>query len=96
VIAGPNGAGKTTFARRYPPEYEGLVRFVNADLLAGGLSPLNPELAAVKAARLVLQEIDLIEQELGKHSGKELRKNQQCLENRAARCAVPGAFAPLR
>jgi len=58
VIAGPNGAGKTTFARRYLPEYEGLVHFVNADLLASGLSPLKPELAAVKAGRLVLQEID--------------------------------------
>jgi predicted ABC-type ATPase len=52
VIAGPNGAGKTTFARRYLPEYEGLVHFVNADLLASGLSPLKPELAAVKAGRL--------------------------------------------
>src|SRR5579863_4598990 len=58
VIAGPNGAGKTTFARRYLPEDEGLVHFVNADLLASGLSPLKPELAAVKAGRLVLQEID--------------------------------------
>lgn len=58
VIAGPNGAGKTTFARRYLPEDVGMVHFVNADLIAGGLSPLNPELAAIAAARMVLREID--------------------------------------
>ena len=58
VIAGPNGSGKTTFARRYLPEDAGVVHFVNADLIASGLSPLKPELAAIAAARLVLQEID--------------------------------------
>ena len=58
VIAGPNGAGKTTFARRYLPESAGVLHFVNADLIASGLSPLEPELAAIAAARLVLQEID--------------------------------------
>ena len=58
VIAGPNGAGKTTFARRYLPEDEGVVYFVNADLIASGLSPLKPELAAIRAGRLVLEEID--------------------------------------
>lgn len=58
VVAGPNGAGKTTFARRYLPEDASVVHFVNADLIAGGLSPLKPELAAIAAARLVLREID--------------------------------------
>jgi predicted ABC-type ATPase len=58
VIAGPNGAGKTTFARRYLPEDEGVVHFVNADLIASGLSPLRPELAAIRAGRLVLHEVD--------------------------------------
>jgi predicted ABC-type ATPase len=58
VIAGPNGAGKTTFARRYLPEDAGVVHFVNADLIATGLSPLKPELAAIAAARMVLREID--------------------------------------
>jgi len=58
VIAGPNGAGKTTFARRYLPEDAGMVHFVNADLIAGGLSPLKPQLAAMAAARMVLREID--------------------------------------
>ena len=50
IIAGPNGAGKTTFARRYLPEAYGIVHFVNADLIAAGLSPIKPELAAIAAA----------------------------------------------
>jgi predicted ABC-type ATPase len=58
VVAGPNGAGKTTFAREYLPEFARIVNFVNADLIAGGLSPLKPELAAIAAARMVLREID--------------------------------------
>jgi predicted ABC-type ATPase len=58
VIAGPNGAGKTTFARRYLPEDAGVIHFVNADLIASGLSPLRPELAAIPAARMLLGELD--------------------------------------
>jgi predicted ABC-type ATPase len=46
VIAGPNGAGKTTFARDYLLSIAGLIHFVNVDLIAGGISPLRPELAA--------------------------------------------------
>jgi len=58
VIAGPNGAGKTTFAREYLPSDAGVVHFVNADLIASGLSPFRPELAALAAGRLVLRELD--------------------------------------
>ena len=58
LIAGPNGSGKTTFARRYLPEDADVIHFVNADLIASGLSPLKPELAAIAAARTVLREID--------------------------------------
>jgi predicted ABC-type ATPase len=58
VIAGPNGAGKTTFARQYLLQDARVIHFVNADLIAGGLSPLKPELAAIAAARMVLREID--------------------------------------
>lgn len=57
LIAGPNGSGKTTFAREYLQRDARVLNFVNADLVAAGLSPLRPELAAVAAARLVLQEI---------------------------------------
>jgi predicted ABC-type ATPase len=57
VIAGPNGAGKTTFAREFLLREIGVIHFVNADLIAGGLSPLRPELAARQAGRLVLMEL---------------------------------------
>lgn len=58
VIAGPNGAGKTTFARTYLASIAGVVHFINADLIAGGLAPLDPQLAAVTAGKLVLSELD--------------------------------------
>lgn len=58
IIAGPNGAGKTTFARRFLPQYAQCTNFVNADLIAQGLSPLKPEAAAMRAGRLVLEEIE--------------------------------------
>ena len=58
VIAGPNGAGKTTFARQFLPRDVGVVHFVNADLIASGLSPLKPELAALRAGLLVISELD--------------------------------------
>ena len=57
IIAGPNGAGKTTFAREFLPTDADLPNFVNADLIAAGLSPFAPELAAFKAGRLMLKEI---------------------------------------
>ncbi len=57
IIAGPNGAGKTTFARSFLPEEAQCPRFINADLIAAGLSPFAPEAAALKAGRLMLQEI---------------------------------------
>jgi predicted ABC-type ATPase len=58
IIAGPNGAGKTTFAREFLPKDARIVHFVNADLIAGGLSPLRPELAALSGGRLFLAELD--------------------------------------
>lgn len=58
IIAGPNGAGKTTFAREFLPHEAALPVFVNADLIAAGLSPFDPAAAAIRAGRLMLQEID--------------------------------------
>ena len=57
IIAGPNGAGKTTFARSFLPEEAQCPHFINADLIAAGLSPFSPEAAALKAGRLMLAEI---------------------------------------
>jgi len=59
IIAGPNGAGKTTFARQFLPNYADCRNFINADLIAQGVSPFSPEAAAFRAGRLMLQEIDL-------------------------------------
>ena len=58
IIAGPNGAGKTTFAREFLPKDAAIVHFVNADLIAVGLSPLRPESANLAACRLFLHELD--------------------------------------
>lgn len=57
IIAGPNGAGKTTFALKYLPLAQ-CRHFVNADLIAAGLSPLAPEQQSVAASRLFLRQIE--------------------------------------
>ncbi len=58
IIAGPNGAGKTTFAREFLPQEAKCKVFVNADLIAAGLSPFAPETAALQAGRLMLAQIE--------------------------------------
>lgn len=58
IIAGPNGAGKTTFAREYLLKEADCPDFVNVDLIAAGLSPFDPERAAIRAGRLMLSEIE--------------------------------------
>ena len=57
MIAGPNGAGKTTFAREFLPNEASCPVFVNADLIAAGLSPFAPEAAAMDAGRVMLAQI---------------------------------------
>ena len=57
IIAGPNGSGKTTFTKMFLPEYVNCPNFVNADLIAQGLAPFEPRAAAIKAGKLVLQQI---------------------------------------
>ncbi|NJA05429.1 hypothetical protein HC024_06740 [Methylococcaceae bacterium WWC4] len=57
IIAGPNGAGKTTFALKYLPLAQ-CRHFVNADLIAAGLSPLAPDEQTLAASRLFLREIE--------------------------------------
>ncbi|MCL1826057.1 MAG: zeta toxin family protein [Betaproteobacteria bacterium] len=58
IIAGSNGAGKTTFARRFIPATVNITQFVNADLIAYGLSPFAPEREAIQAGRLMLRQIN--------------------------------------
>jgi predicted ABC-type ATPase len=58
VIAGCNGAGKTTFAKEFLPKEVKCLRFLNADEIARGLSPLKPSAGAVRAARLLLTQVN--------------------------------------
>ena len=57
IVAGSNGAGKTTFATQFLPKFAKCNEFVNADLIAKGLSPFNPDTAAFSAGRIVLERI---------------------------------------
>jgi len=58
LIAGCNGAGKTTFAKEFLPKEVKCLRFLNADEIARGLSPLKPSAGAIRAARLLLTQVD--------------------------------------
>jgi predicted ABC-type ATPase len=58
VIGGPNGAGKTTAAKVLLPRFTGIVEFVNADEIAKGLSPFNPEGATLAAGRVMLERME--------------------------------------
>lgn len=58
IIAGPNGAGKTTFANEFLPIEAECLNFINADLIAQGLSPFQPSKMAIEAGRLMIQHIN--------------------------------------
>ncbi|MBQ1700810.1 MAG: zeta toxin family protein [Prevotella sp.] len=60
IISGCNGAGKTTASYTVLPEILNCKEFVNADEIARGLSPFNPESVAIEAGRLMLQRIDFL------------------------------------
>ena len=58
VIAGPNGSGKTTFATEFLPNYADCPTFINADTIARGLSGFSPDAVALKAGRILLEQIE--------------------------------------
>ena len=58
IIAGCNGAGKTTASFTILPEVLGCKEFINADEIAKGLSPFQPESVAVQAGRIMLTRMD--------------------------------------
>ena len=57
IIAGSNGSGKTTFAKEFLPHYAKCSNFINADLIAQGLSPFSPAAMGIKAGRLLLSQV---------------------------------------
>ena len=57
IIAGPNGSGKTTFAKEFLPQHVKCPNFINADMIAQGLSPFSPQAVAIKAGRILLGQI---------------------------------------
>lgn len=59
IVAGSNGAGKTTFAREFLPKEVDCPVFVNADLIAAGLSPFEPAAVAIRAGRLMIEELEV-------------------------------------
>lgn len=64
IIAGPNGAGKTTFATEFLPNEAHCPIFINADLIAAELNPLQPDLVALQAGRMMVKMIhDYVEKE---------------------------------
>ena len=58
IVAGPYGAGKTTFAEAFLTQELNCPHFINADLIAKGLSPLRPELARVEAGKTVFRRMN--------------------------------------
>jgi predicted ABC-type ATPase len=60
IIAGCNGAGKTTASYTVLPEMLNCEEFVNADSIAAGLSPFNPESVAIEAGLIMLERIDTL------------------------------------
>jgi len=60
IISGCNGAGKTTASYTVLPEVLDCREFVNADEIARGLSPFNPESVAIEAGRLMLERIECL------------------------------------
>lgn len=63
IIAGPNGAGKTTASKVLLPNVFDTTLFINADIIAAQLKPQNVEAVAMKAARMMLEQIQTTLQE---------------------------------
>ena len=58
IIAGPNGSGKTTFASKFLSKYADRPEFINADEIARGLSRFSPDAVALRAGRILLEQIE--------------------------------------
>jgi len=58
LIGGPNGSGKTTVAKKLLPNFLGVIEYVNADEIAAGLSPFNPESVAYPSRTVDVRKTD--------------------------------------
>ena len=58
IVAGPNGAGKTTFATEFLPSEAECLNFINADLIANGLSPFQPDKVAIEAGKIMIRQMN--------------------------------------
>jgi len=76
IISGCNGAGKTTASYTILPEILECKEFVNADEIARGLSPFQPEKVAIEAGKIMLKRIDELIKE------KTLNDKIQITENK--------------
>src|SRR5258706_13597480 len=66
LIGGPKGVGKTTFANEYLPDEAKQLEFVNADLIARGLSSYDPDSVSIEAGKIALKRIrELIAHKVG-------------------------------
>ena len=77
VIGGPNGAGKTTAANRLLPTALELREFLNADEIARGLSPFDPEANAVSAGWMMIDRVERLV-----HEGKSFAFETTCAGHR--------------
>lgn len=94
VIAGPNGAGKSTAAPRLPRDTLSIDDFVNADVIAQGLSGFDPESVAIEAGRLMIMRLDELEKE-GRNFPFESTLAEQTTTRRVARYAAAGASVTI-
>jgi predicted ABC-type ATPase len=60
IIGGANGSGKTTAALQILPNFLEVYEYVNADEIAAGLSPFNPESVAIQAGKLMLERLETL------------------------------------
>jgi predicted ABC-type ATPase len=95
ILAGPNGAGKTTFAREFLPHEAACRQFVNADLIAYGISPLAPETAEVSAGRAMIRRLDELTQ-AGEDLALETTLSGRWLHKRILDWKANGYFVDLR
>src|SRR5688572_26298954 len=94
IIAGCNGAGKTTASFNILPEILACKEFVNADEIARGLSPFQPEKVAVEAGRLMLNRISELMQE-GEDFAFETTLSTRSYKNRVLEAQQNGYFVTL-